>query len=91
MDNIHLVKKTTLAAEKKSITLVLPYLDSISLQTRIKLKRSLKIIFNSCKLQIVFKSKTRLSDNFDFKDWIPKDLILVSFVSFSVSMCYCSE
>ena len=46
MDNIHLAKKTTLTAEKKSFTLVLPYLDSISLQTRIKLKKSLKIIFN---------------------------------------------
>ena len=56
-----------------SIT-VLPYLGSVSLQTRTKLKKSLKNILNCCKLQIVFKNKTRLGDNFHFKDQIPKDL-----------------
>ena len=51
-----------------------PYLGSIFLQTGTKLKKSLKNILNCCKLQIVFKNKTRLGNNFHFKDRIPKDL-----------------
>ena len=72
MENIHVVKETTLTVEKKPLVLVLPYLGSISLQTRTKLKKSLKNILNCCKLQIVFKDKTRLGNNFHFKDQIPK-------------------
>ena len=74
MDNIRVVKETTLTVEKKPLVLVLPYLGSVSLETRTKLKKSLKNIFNCCKVQIVFKNKTRLSNNFRFKNRIPSDL-----------------
>ena len=66
MDNIHVVKEIPLV-------LVLPYLGSISLQARTKLKKSLKSILNCCKLQIVFTNKTTLGNNFHFKDQILKD------------------
>ena len=59
MDNIHVVKETTLPVEKKPLVGVLPYLGSISLQSRTKLKKSLKNILNFYKLQIVFKNKTK--------------------------------
>ena len=42
MDDIHVVRETTLRVEKKPLVLVLPYLASISLQTKTKLKKSLK-------------------------------------------------
>ena len=39
------------------------------------MKKSLKNLLNYCKVQIVFKNnKTRLGNNFHFKDRIPKDL-----------------
>ena len=79
MDNIHVVKETTLTVEKKPLVLVLPYLGSISLQT--KLKKSLKSILNCCKLQIVFENKTK---TFISRIRFPKILILVSFINFSV-------
>ena len=85
MDNIHVVKETNLTVEKKPLFLVLPYLDSISSQTRTKLKKSLKNIFNCCKFQIVFYNKTRLGNNFHFKDQIPKDLISGVAYNFSVN------
>ena len=52
MDNIHVVNETTLKVEKKPLVLVLLYLGSISLQTKTKLKKSLKtfLIVVSCKL-----------------------------------------
>ena len=72
MDNILVVKEFTLTFEKKLLVLVFPYLGSISLKTRVKLKKSLKNILDCCKLQIMFKNKT--SNNFHFKDRITKDL-----------------
>ena len=87
MDNIHVVKETTLTVEKEPLVLVLPYFDSISLQTRTKLKKSLKGILNCCKLQIVFKNKTRLGNNFHFKDQIPKDLTSDVAYKFQGELC----
>ena len=74
MDNIHVVTETTLTVEKKPLVLALAYLGLISLQPRTKLKKSLENILNCCKVQRVFKNKTRLDNNFHFKDWIPNDL-----------------
>ena len=87
LDNIHAVKETTLTIEKKPLVLVLSYLGSISLQIRTKLKKSLKNIFNCCKLQIVFGNKTRLGNNFHFKDLIPKDLTSGVVYKFQCGLC----
>ena len=87
MDNIHVVKETTLTVKKKPLVLVLSYLGSIFLQTRTKLKKSLKSIFNCCKLQIVFKNKTRLGNNLHFKDQIPKDLTSGVVYKFQCGLC----
>ena len=85
MENIHVVKETTLTVEKKPLVLVLPYLGS--LETRTKLKKSLKNILNCCKLQIVFKNTTRLGNNFHFKDQIPKDLTSGVAYKFQCGLC----
>ena len=54
MDNIHVIKETTLTIKRKPLVLVLTYLGSISLQTRIRLKKSLSIIIvMSCDSLIV--------------------------------------
>ena len=87
MDNIHVVKETTPTVEKKPLVLVLPCPGSISLQTTTKLKKSLKNIFNCCKFQIVFKNKTRLDNNFHFKDQIPKDLNSGLVSKFQFGLC----
>ena len=86
MDNIHVVKEITLAVEKKPLFLVFLYL-SISLQTRTKLKKSLKNILNCCKLQIVFKNKISLGNNFHFKDGIPKDFTSGVVYKFQCRLC----
>ena len=87
MDNIHVVNETPLTAEKNPLVLVLLYLGSVSLQTRTKLKKSLKNTLNCCKLQIVFKNKTRLGNNFHFKDQIPKDLTSGVIYKFQCGLC----
>ena len=57
MDNIHIVKETTLIAEKKPLALVLPYLRSISLETRNKLSKPLKGTLKFCRLQVKFNTR----------------------------------
>ena len=89
MDNIHVVKETPLKVEKKPLAIVLAYLGSIFLQTRIKLRKSLKNILNCCKMQTVFKNKTRLGYNCNFKDWIPK--YLTSDVTYKFQCGFCNE
>ena len=59
---------------KKILFLVLPYLGPLSLQTRTKLRKSLKGIPNCFKLKIAFKSQNKLTKAFRFKDRIPKEL-----------------
>ena len=51
MDNIHIVKEIILTVKKKPLVLVFPYLGLISLQTRTKLKKTLKtsLIDVNCK------------------------------------------
>ena len=55
--------------------MLLRYLGEISLETRAKLRKSLKGSLNSCKLQIIFKSQRKLTTVFRFKDRIPFDLV----------------
>ena len=87
LDNIHLVKENIPTVEKKRLLLVLPYLGLISLQTRTKLQQALKGVLNCCKLEIVFKCQTRLSNSFRYKDPIPKDLISGVVYKFQCGLC----
>ena len=50
------------------------------------MKKSLKSTRNCCKMQI-FKNTTRLSNNFHFKDSIPKDLTSGIFWKFQCGLC----
>ena len=72
---------------KKTLLLVLPYLGPLSLQTRTKLRKSLKGILNCCKLQIVFKSQNKLAKAFRFKDRISKELTSGVVCKFQSGLC----
>ena len=72
---------------KKTLVLVLPYLGPLSLQTKTKLRKSLKGILNCCKLQIVFKSQNKLAKAFRFKDRILKELTSGVVFKFQCGLC----
>ena len=55
--------------------------------TRTKLQQALKGLLNCCKLEIVFKCQTRLSNSFRYKDPIPKDLISGVVYKFQCGLC----
>ena len=72
---------------KKTLLLVLPYLGPLSLETRTKLKKSLKGILNCCKLEIVFKRQNKLVKAFHFKDRITKELTSGVVYKFQCGLC----
>ena len=54
LDNKHRIQEKVITVPKKPLFLVPPYLQSLSLQTKTKLRKPLIGILNCCKLQIVF-------------------------------------
>ena len=72
---------------KKTLFLVLRYLGPLSLQTRTKLRKSLKGILNCSKLQIVFKSQNKLAKAFRSKDRIRKELLSGVVYKFQCELC----
>ena len=75
VDKLFIKRPQLITVEKKTLFLSMPYLVEISLQTRTKLRKSLKGLLNSCELQIIFESQGKLSYVFHFKDRLPSDLL----------------
>ena len=82
-----MLKKNVPTVEKRLLLVVLPYLGIISLPTRTKLQQVLKGGLNCCKLEIVFKCQTRLSNSFHYKDPTPKDFISGVAYKFQCGLC----
>ena len=80
LDNKDRIQEKVLTVPKKLLFSVLTYFGPLSLQTRTKLRKSLRGILNCCKLQIVFKTENKLANAFHFKDRIPEE-----FISFNVN------
>ena len=87
LDNIHLVKEKVPTVERKRLLLVISYLGVISLQTRTKLQQALKGVLSCYKVEIIFKCQTKLSNSFQFKDPISKDLISGVVYKFQCGLC----
>ena len=83
------IREKVITVPKKTLSLNLPYLGPLSLQTRNKLRKSLKSILNCCKLQIAFKCQNKLAKAFLFKDCIPKEL--TSGVVYNFQCGFCNE
>ena len=68
------LKEKVSTVEKKPLQLVLPYLETDSLETKTKSQKSIKGTLNSCKLQVIIKSQNKLCNNFRFKNPVPQIL-----------------
>ena len=76
VDKLFNKRPQLITVEKNTLFLSLPYLGEISLQTRTKLRKSLKGLLKvSRKLQFFFKSQRKLSNVFRFKDRLLSDLV----------------
>ena len=64
-------KPVTLTADKKNLVIALLFLGKLSLDLRTRLKNSISKNLPFCKIRVIFKSSTRVSNFFQFKDKIP--------------------
>ena len=87
LDQLFIKKPQVLTVEKKTLTLVLPFLGNLSLQTKTKLQNVLKRVLGCCKIQIVFKNQRNLSNVFRFKDRLPYELISHVVYKFQCGRC----
>ena len=90
MDQLYLKQPQVLTVEKKTLTLALPFLGKLSLQTRKKFQKVLKKTLRCSKIQIVFKSQINLLNVFRFKYRLPYDLISCVVYNFQSGRCKAS-
>ena len=64
-------KPVTLTADKKDLVIVLSFLGELSLDLRTRLRNSISKSLPFCKIRVIFKSSTRISNFFQFKDKMP--------------------
>ena len=80
-------KPVTLTAEKKDLVIVLPFLGKSSLDLRTRLRNSISKNLPFCKIRVIFKSSTRISNFFQFKDKMPHCLRSKVVYKFSCGRC----
>ena len=74
LNKVFIPKRIIQAAEKKQVTIVLPYMDMISTELKVKLHKAFKQLLPACDLRVIFKvslrmkiistSKTKLSETY---------------------------
>ena len=74
-DWVHLKRPQVLTVEKKTLTLVLPFLWKLFLQIKTKLQKILKRTWSCSKIQIVFKNQINITNVSHFNDCLPSDLM----------------
>ena len=77
----------TLTVKKKELFIVLPYLYNSSLTLRTCLQNSINKNLPFCKIKVIFKSATRLSNFFRFNDKVPFNVRSNIFYKFSCGRC----
>ena len=80
-------KEAVLTVPKKDVTIMLPFLGSISWKIKNDLLSSLKKAAPFCKLKIIFKTSRRLSSTFSFKDKIPSSLVSGVIYRYTCATC----
>ena len=55
-------------AEKKKVTIALPYMAMISIELKVKLHKTCKQLLPSCDLKAIFKISLHMQNYFNFKD-----------------------
>ena len=76
-----------MTVEKKELFITLPSLGNLSLTIRTRLQNSINRYLPFCKIKVIFKSTTRLSNFFRFKDKVPFNLRSNVVYKFSCGRC----
>ena len=65
---VFIPKRIIQTAEKKQVTIVLPYMGMIPNELNVKLHKTFKQLLPACDLRVIFKVSLRMKSYFAFKD-----------------------
>ena len=68
LNKVFIPKRIIQTAEKKQVTIVLPYMGMISTELKVKLRKTFKQLLPACELRVIFK--VSLSENCVFNYYI---------------------
>ena len=87
MNNLFIEKKLYYDVPKKVITIILPYMGTLSNEIRTRLTKIISKQIPSCNLRIITRSSKRLRNIFRFKDILPTSLCSYIVYSFQCKSC----
>ena len=70
LNKVFIPKRRIQTAEKKQVTVVLPYMSMISAELKVKLQKIFKQLLPASDLRVIFKVFLRMKNYFSFKDKI---------------------
>ena len=70
LNKVFIPKRIIQTAEKKQVTIVLPYMGMISTELKVKLYKTFKQLLPAYDLRVIFKVSLGMKINFNFKDKI---------------------
>ena len=79
---------------KKQVRLVLPFLGTLSFEIRSRLQKCFKNYIPYCSLKVVYQSRSRISNLFNFKDVVNTKLsshIVYKFIGSCCNATYCGQ
>ena len=72
---------------KKELVCVFPFLGSKSLEIKKRLQNAIKRTLPYCKLKVIFRSPSKIVNNFHFRDVLPKKLCPGIVYGFKCNSC----
>ena len=86
-NKIHEKKVTVHTVPKLEVSLILPFMGTVSLKVKNNLVRSFRNILPFCNIKIVFKTSNRISSYFKYKDSFPKSLLAGVIYKYTCAKC----
>ena len=80
-------RETVHTVPKKEVSIILPFLGSISWKVKKELVNTISDCAGLCNIKVVFKSSNKLSSFFSFKDKLPKSLMSGVIYQFHCARC----
>ena len=87
LNKVFIPKRIIQTAEKKQVTIVLPYMGMISTELKVKLHKTFKQLLPACDLRVIFKVSLRMKNYFNFKDKIKRELRSLLVYNFKCNSC----
>ena len=76
-----------MTAEKKQVTIVLPYMGMISTKLKVKFSKTFKQLLPACDLRVILKVSLRMKNYINFKDKIKRELRSLLVYNFKCNSC----